>query len=201
MLRGEGLACVRGERIVFRGLDFGLARGEAMLLVGPNGAGKSSLLRLIAGLVPLAEGRLTWDGLAVADDPDAHRARLAYAGHLDALKPAMTLAENLGFWARLAGAEGAIDAALERFDLADLADLPARFLSAGQRRRLGLARLALDARPLWLLDEPSVSLDAASVARLAALVAEHRARGGMVLAASHVDLGLDGASVLDLGRR
>jgi heme exporter protein A len=201
MLKAEGLACVRGERIVFRGLDFSLSAGEAMLLVGPNGVGKSSLLRLIAGLIPIAEGRLAWDGAPVADDPDAHRARLAYVGHLDALKPAMTLAENLGFWARLAGAEGAVETALARFDLADLADLPARFLSAGQRRRLGLARLALDTRPLWLLDEPSVSLDVASVSRLAALVAEHRARGGMVLAASHVDLGIDGASVLDLGRR
>ena len=199
MFRGEDLACVRGERAVFRGLGFALAPGEAIVLVGPNGAGKSSLLRLVAGLIPIAAGRLLWNGDPVADDPDAHRDRLVYAGHLDALKPAFTLAENLGFWAATMGAgEGAVADALARFGLGGLADLPARFLSAGQRRRLGLARLALTRRPLWLLDEPSVSLDVASVARLADLVAEHRAAGGMVMAASHVDLGLGDARVLDL---
>lgn len=210
LLQAEGLACVRGERTVFQGLGFSLSPGEALILSGPNGAGKSSLLRLVAGLIPMAAGSLTWRGAPVADEPEMFTGALVYVGHLDAVKPALSLAENLRFWAGFAGlpetVEAAVEAALEEVDLGGLGDLSARFLSAGQRRRLGLARLALaplglGGRPLWLLDEPSVSLDVASVVRLAGLVARHRAAGGMVMAASHVDLGLADAGTLNLGRR
>jgi len=196
----EGLGCVRGERQVFADVNFAVEPGGALVLEGPNGSGKSSLLRLSALLLQPAAGRLAWDGQAIADDPEAHRARLFYIGHLDALKPAFTVLDNLGFWGRLAGsAPAAVDAALERIGLDHLADLPARFLSAGQRRRLNLARLLLAPRTLWLLDEPTTSLDAAATATLAEMIAEHRAAGGMVMAATHVDLGLRAAATLRLG--
>jgi heme exporter protein A len=197
----EGLGCVRGERWVFDGVDFALAPGAALVLEGPNGSGKSSLLRLAALLLKPAAGRLIWDGRDIAEDADAHRARLVYVGHLDALKPAFTVVENLGFWAWLAGASSAAaDAALERIGLDYLADLPARFLSAGQRRRLNLARLLLKPTSLWLLDEPTASLDSESIRMLAEIATEHRARGGIVLAATHVDLALTDAATLRLGR-
>jgi heme exporter protein A len=198
---GRGLGCVRGERWVFDGVDFALAPGAALVLEGPNGSGKSSLLRLAALLLKPAAGRLIWDGRDIAEDADAHRARLVYIGHLDALKPAFTVTENLAFWAQLVGAEsGATDAALERIGLDHLADLPARFLSAGQRRRLNLARLLTRPVPLWLLDEPTTSLDSASIKTLAEIATEHRAQGGIVLAATHVDLALTDAATLRLGR-
>lgn len=192
---GDNLACVRGERMVFRALSFGLESGGALVLRGPNGAGKSSLLRLCAGFLDPAEGRLLWDGTAV--DADAHRARLAYVGHLDAVKPALTLRENLAFWAALGG--GDADAALERFGLTALADVPGRYLSAGQKRRANLARLLVTPATLWLLDEPTTALDAGAVALFAGLVAEHRARGGMVMAATHTDLGFGTAATLEFG--
>lgn len=201
ILTGEALDCVRGERLVFAGLDFRLAPGGLVLLHGPNGSGKSSLLRLVAGLLKPAAGRLAWDGRDAAGDPEAHRARLAYVGHLDALKPGLTVRDNLVFWSRFAGAgAAAVPAALARLGLAELAELPARLLSAGQRRRLNLARLLTAPATLWLLDEPTTALDRDGVAAFAALVAEHRARGGMVMAATHVDLGLADARVIDLAR-
>jgi len=196
MLQAVELAAVRGERVVFAGLGFGCGPGEALLLTGPNGAGKSTLLRLLAGLVPPAEGRLLWDGADALADRPAHAARLRYLAHADALKPGLTLAENLGFWAALWG--GSVAEALAAVGLEELAPLPARMLSAGQKRRAALARLALAPVPLWLLDEPSVGLDAASIGRFGTLLAAHRARGGMVLAATHVDLPLPGARELRL---
>lgn len=197
-LEGHGLACLRGERLVFRDLSIAAAPGAALVLTGPNGAGKSSLLRLVAGLLKPAAGRILWDGADVRDDPEAFRARLVYVGHQDAVKPALGVAENLAFWAR-AGGGGDPAAALGAVGLEGLAAMPASVLSAGQRRRLNLARLALAPRDLWLLDEPAVTLDAASVARLAALVAAHRARGGMVVVATHGDLSLPDAVRLELG--
>ena len=198
-LSAESLACVRGERLVFRELNFRLASGGALLLVGPNGSGKSSLLRLVAGLLPSAGGRLLWNGQPVSEDSDAHRARLAYVGHLDAVKPVFSVRDGLVFWARLNGADpGAVDKALGSFGLADLANVPGRFLSAGQKRRVNLARLALGDAVLWLLDEPTTALDRAATAALVALVARHRDRGGMVMAATHVDIGIAGAETLDL---
>jgi heme exporter protein A len=196
LLIGQGLAAIRGERAVFAGLDFALAPGGALLLTGANGAGKSTLLRLVAGLIPPAEGALLWGGEDALADRAAHAARLRYCGHAEALKPSLSVAENLGFWASLWG--GDARAALAALALEPLADLPARVLSSGQRRRLSLARLLLGSPALWLLDEPTVGLDAASVERLGGLLAAHRARGGLVMAATHLPLPLPGAESLAL---
>ncbi len=196
LLTAQDLACWRAERLVFAEISFELAPGEALLLTGANGAGKSTLLRVLAGLLPAAEGRLLWDGEDALADRVAHGARLRYLGHQDALKPALSATENLAFYARLHG--GDVEAALDALDLLPLADLPARVLSSGQKRRLALARLALAPCGLWLLDEPTVGLDAASVARLGPLLAAHRARGGMVIAATHLPLPLPDAKELRL---
>lgn len=206
--RGRDLVCVRGERRVFAGLEFDLAPGGALLLAGPNGSGKSSLLRLMAGLSRPTAGALTWDGTPVAEDREAHGARLHYVGHADAIKPAFTAAENLAFWAGLAaGGRGRaartetrtrIDAALAYFGLGGLAETPSRLLSAGQRRRLALARLLAAPAALWLLDEPTLALDAESFARLVHAIDDHCAAGGMAVCATHVDLGLASAGRLDL---
>jgi len=196
MLEGEDLACWRGERAVFAGLSFALAPGGALLLTGANGAGKSSLLRLVAGLIRPVEGRLLWNGEDAMSDLPTHAGRLRYLSHADALKPSLTARENLDFYARLWG--GQVMPALAALGLTDLADLPARVLSSGQKRRLALARLALAPAALWLLDEPTVGLDAASVERLGALLAAHRGGGGMVLAATHLPLPLPDAGELRL---
>jgi len=194
---GSGLACRRGGRLVFQGLDFALEAGGALLLTGPNGSGKSSLLRVMAGLTTPSAGSLAWSGAAVAEDLPAHRARLHFVGHLDALKPVLTVSETLGFWAAMrGGARAAVPPALARFHLEPLADLPCRFLSAGQRRRLALARLVASPAPLWLLDEPSTGLDEVSTSDLLAAIARHREAGGMVVAATHADLPLAGAAPL-----
>ncbi|MEX2450660.1 MAG: heme ABC exporter ATP-binding protein CcmA [Rhodospirillales bacterium] len=184
---GTRLFCIRGERAVFSGLDFALEAGQALVLQGPNGSGKSSLLRIMAGLLRPEAGGLTWDGDPVRDDPEAHGARLHYLGHGNALKPALSVAENLRFWAALRGGAGVpgVASALERFEIAHLADLPARFLSAGQRRRLALARVLAAPAPLWLLDEPANALDARATAILADVIGAHRAGGGMVVLATH----------------
>jgi len=190
LFEGRSLHCRRGGRDVFAALDFALPPGGALLLTGPNGSGKSSLLRLMAGLLKPAGGELLWDGRAIAEAPEDHAGRLHYLGHLDAVKPVLSVAENLQFWAALRGTKGSFDAALARFALTDLAALPGRLLSAGQRRRLALARLVAAPAELWLLDEPSVGLDHASVVRLAAAIAEHRAGGGRVVVATHTALDL-----------
>tara|TARA_R110002073_G_scaffold142247_1_gene294043 strand:+ start:1927 stop:2580 length:654 start_codon:yes stop_codon:yes gene_type:complete len=197
---GTSLDCLRSARPVFRGLDFALKSGGALVLTGPNGSGKSSLLRLMAGLLPPAGGDLSWNGTAVADDPDAHRMRLRYLGHLDAVKPALTASENLAFWAGLMGGDpnDAVAPALDALGIGHLADLPARFLSAGQKRRLNLARLALAPAALWLLDEPATALDAETTDRLRGLIQRHRDAGGMAVVSTHSDLGLKNADSLDL---
>jgi heme exporter protein A len=191
------LACVRGGREVFAGLGFSLAAGEALLLTGPNGAGKTTLLRLIAGLLMPSAGRLELDGgerdLTLAEQ--AH-----YLGHRDALKTSLSVAENLDFWATYLGRGGpAGEAALAAVGLADLARLPAAYLSAGQRRRLSIARLLAAPRPIWLLDEPTAALDAAAQARLADLMRAHLAGGGLIIAATHGPVGLAGARELKMG--
>ena len=201
-LSAAGLTCDRGERRVFSHVGFEVAAGGALAVVGPNGAGKSSLLRLIAGLLPPAGGVISWDGQAIADEPDAHRARLHYIGHADALKPTLTPAEMLHFHAALRGqriTDAAIDTALDAFALGPLADLPARFLSQGQRRRAALARLVASPAPLWLLDEPTLGLDADSVERLETALARHRGAGGLAVVATHGGLGLGVHQVLDMG--
>jgi heme exporter protein A len=202
-LRAESLACRRGERLVFTHLSFRLAAGGALLLQGANGSGKSSLLRLLTGLVPAATGRLGWGTAAIAADWPAHRARLHYLGHLDAIKGALGAAETLRFWAALRGlavppGNPRIAAALDAFGLDAVADWPCRWLSAGQQRRLALARLLLPPAPLWLLDEPAGALDRDSRARLEQVIAAHRAAGGRLVVATHVPLAIDRAEVLDL---
>lgn len=196
------LACLRGGRIVFARLAFRAEAGGLLVLRGANGTGKSSLLRMMAGLIGPAHGALLWNGEDIADDPDAHRARTAYAGHSDALKPALTVAEHLEFHAKLRGCPNdKIGAALDAFDLTKLAGLPARLLSQGQRKRVALARLIAAPAALWLLDEPTNGLDADSTARLESAIAAHRDAGGIVVAATHLDFAGAGATTLTLGER
>jgi len=199
LFEGRDLVCQRGAREVFAGLDFALPPGGALLLTGPNGSGKSSLLRLMAGFLAPAGGALTWGGDAVTKDPEAHRARLHYVGHLDAVKPVLSAAENLRFWTSLRGATGgALAEALGRFDLAALSDTAGRLLSAGQKRRLALARLIAAPAELWLLDEPGVGLDEAALASLGREIARHREAGGRVVAATHGTLPIEQAESLSL---
>lgn len=195
MLQAESLAAFRGERLVFAGLSFAVPPGGALLLTGPNGSGKSTLLRVLAGLGRAEAGRLLWNGADALADLPSHAARVRYLGHQDAVKPGLTVAENLRFW----GSRAAVSRALEAVDLLRLADLPARMLSAGQKRRLAIARLAIAEAALWLLDEPTLGLDLASVAQFGDLLAAHRARGGIVVAATHLPLPLDGTADLKLG--
>ncbi|HZL59643.1 MAG TPA: heme ABC exporter ATP-binding protein CcmA [Stellaceae bacterium] len=198
-LAGQGLACRRGERLVFTGLDFAVQPGGALLLTGANGTGKTSLLRLMAGLAPPAAGAIFRDGKPAAEDAAAHRARLRYVGHQDALKPVLSARENLAFWARLQGGDGThVDAALARFRLASRADWPCRHLSAGERKRLALARLEAAPARLWLLDEPTSHLDESAQDDLLALIAEHRSGGGSVVIATHVALPIPGPARLSL---
>ena len=198
-LEGRALACRRGGRSVFRALDIRAAPGDLVVLRGANGTGKSSLLRVLAGLLEPAEGTLAWNGADIAEDPGAHRARIAFVGHNDALKPTLTLAEHLRFHAALHDAADNCEAALAAFGLAPLARTPARFLSQGQRRRAALARLLAAPASLWLLDEPTNGLDAPSVEALARAVASHRAAGGAVVAATHLEFAGTGARTLTLG--
>jgi heme exporter protein A len=196
-LSGTDLDCIRGGREVFSGLGFALQSGEALLVTGRNGAGKSSLLRMIAGLIHVAGGRLELQG----GDPELTLAEQThYLGHQDALKPSLTVAENLRFWARYLGNhEAAPPSALASVGLDALAELPAAYLSAGQRRRLSIARLVAAKRPIWLLDEPTSALDRDAQERLVELMAAHLAGGGMIVAAAHGPIGLERARELQLG--
>ena len=188
-LSGRGLRCVRGGREVFAGLDFDAEGGEALAVVGPNGAGKTSLLRLIAGLLAMESGSVELSGgdAELTLPEQAH-----YLGHRDAMKPALTVTENLAFWADFLGGEATDPAAcIEAVGLGHAAHLPAGFLSAGQRRRLSIARLLAVWRPIWLLDEPTAALDLGSQRIFAALMEKHIARGGMIVAATHSPLGIE----------
>lgn len=188
MLSLEDVAVDRGGVPILQGVTLRVRPGAAIVLRGPNGSGKTTLLRAVAGLQPVAAGR-------IAEPPEGP----AYAAHADGIKGVMTVAENLHFWAAVHGTgAAAVGAALERMNLRALAGRPAQNLSAGQKRRLGLARLLVAGRGLWLLDEPTVSLDAASVALFAGVVADHLAAGGAVLAATHIDLSIPGAADFDL---
>jgi heme exporter protein A len=196
-LCAHDVGCIRGGREVFEGVNFAVEAGEALAITGRNGAGKTTLLRLIAGLLEPARGRLELTGGA----PDTSLAEQAhYMGHRDALKPALSVRENLEFWyAFLGGRDASVASALVTVGLGDLANLPAGYLSAGQRRRLALARLIAAPRPLWLLDEPTAALDSAGQQRLVELMRAHLAGGGIIVAATHGPLGLDGVRELRLG--
>ena len=198
VLRAKGLSLARGGRRLAAGLEFELASGEALVATGPNGAGKSTLLRVLAGLLAPEAGSVALEGAGgeAETGPLSH-----YVAHAEALKPALTVEENLAFWARALGPDGGLAprAALARFNLAHCAELPLGYLSAGQKRRAALSRLLVARRPLWLLDEPATALDAASQAVLASVMADHLASGGIVVAATHAPLGLTGAKELRLG--
>ena len=192
-LIAENLVLSRGGRTVVDGLSFAIEAGEALLLTGANGAGKTTLLRALAGFLAPASGTVRIKG---ADDEREKAELLHFVGHLDGIKTHLTVRENLGFWADYLDGRWArdwgprIEAALERFGLGGLADIPAGYLSAGQKRRLALARLAVTTRPLWLLDEPTVSLDTAAVARLVAAIDEHVITGGIAIIATHAPLAI-----------
>jgi len=195
-LSGRGVKCVRGGREVFSGLDFEVGSGEVLAVTGDNGSGKTSLLRLVAGLLMPASGTIALEGgeaeLTLAEQ--AH-----YLGHRDALKPALSVMENLSFWRNFLGGEAFdADASLKAVGLDHAAHLPAAYLSAGQRRRLSLARLLAVRRPVWLLDEPTAALDAAGQELFAGLMRDHLARGGLIMAATHGPLGIE-ARELNMG--
>jgi heme exporter protein A len=217
-LVGSDLICVRGGREVFAGLSFAVAAGEALVISGPNGAGKTSLLRMVAGLLRVEAGRIE----LVGGDPDRTiPEQTHFLGHQDALKPSLSVVENLRFWMRYLGEAGAagkitprssaargeydepnaIVPALAAVGLNELADLPAGYLSAGQRRRLSIARLLAIKRPIWLLDEPTAALDTTAQARLAELMRGHVSGGGLILAATHGPLGIEVHHELGLAPR
>jgi heme exporter protein A len=199
LFQGDALGCRRGEALIFEAVGFALEPGDALWLSGPNGSGKSSLLRLMAGLLTPIHGAIAWNDAPIERDREAHRARLRYLGHLDAVKAHLTVAENLGFWAAYWGvAPSAVAPALARLGITHLASAPARQLSAGQRRRAALARLALGPAPLWLLDEPSAALDTDGVERLVQLIAKAREAGGIVVFSSHDTLPVAGMKQLAL---
>ncbi len=187
----------RGGRRLFSGLAFEAEAGEALVVTGPNGAGKSSLLRAIAGLLPISAGAMVLQG---GDDERSIGEQAHYVGHADAQKGALTARENLDFWAQMLGGEGAVAAraALDLLGLAHILDFPVNVLSAGQKRRVALARLVVAYRPLWLLDEPTSALDSAAQFRFGDIMRGHLAQGGLIVAATHAPLGLD-ARELKLG--
>ena len=201
-LIAENLVLVRGARAVIDGLSFRVAGGEALVLTGPNGAGKTTLIRALAGFLAPRSGSIRIEGGAGGLEAAE---QVHYVGHVNGLKANLSVAENLGFWAAFLGAHsqaGGIECtsrALARVGLLELAGIPAGYLSAGQKRRLGLARLLVADRPIWLLDEPTVSLDASSVSMIAAIVNAHVVGGGIAIAATHLALGLEAARELKLG--
>ena len=204
-LRVENLALARGGRRLASGLSFELGAGEALVVTGPNGAGKSTLLRVLAGLLAADAGRIAIAGEGGDEMPTATH----YLGHADALKGSLSVAENLAFWSRMLAGEAESGAgsaphaspleALEQVALTHAHDLPVSYLSAGQRRRAAIARLLVAPRPIWLLDEPTTALDTASQQRFASLMGAHLAQGGIVIAATHAELGLENARSLKLG--
>lgn len=198
MLSGDAVSCIRGDRKIFSDLTFSVSAGEALAVVGPNGSGKSSLLRLIAGLVAIASGSIT---LAGGDDDLTLAEQAHLLGHRDAIKPSLTVLENVAFWFDVLGgdvSQSSPATALESVGLNHLGHLPTAFLSAGQRRRLAIARLVALKRPLWLLDEPTTALDVAGQAMIAALMTDHLRNGGLIVAATHQPLGIP-ARELQLG--
>mgnify|MGYP002636842917 CR=1 FL=1 len=196
---GENIRCVRGERLVLDGAGFRLADGDALILKGANGAGKSTMLRLMAGLMRPVGGQILWDDAEIADDTTGHNRRMVYVGHADAIKPLLSVYENVAFWAELSGHAGATpEAAMQTFAIDHLQDLPARYLSAGQRRRVGLCRMLTQGAQLWLLDEPTTALDQATTDVLCGVIEGHRQNGGMVVISTHGEMALAETQTLGL---
>jgi heme exporter protein A len=196
-LVAERLTVMRGMRTIFRDISFTVEAGSALILTGANGVGKTTLLRAITGFLPLSAGRVWLDGI---DEETGIGEACHYVGHLNGVKRSLTVMETLRFFAAFLGGAETADGAAERLDLGGLGDVPAGYLSAGQKRRLGLARLLCAKRPLWLLDEPAVSLDTRSQELLAEIVNEHLASGGIVVAATHTGLGWANMAIFDLGQ-
>jgi heme exporter protein A len=202
-LVASDLAIARGGITLAAGISFALASGEGLIVTGANGAGKSTLLRVIAGLLAAANGTVTLEGGGEASQDEAWpdvAAASHYLGHQNAMKPALTVAENLAFWQSFNGAPAATpDEALEQTGLSHTRDLPYAYLSTGQKRRISIAKLLLNERPVWILDEPTAGLDARSSRDFAGLMGRHLSRGGILIAATHVPLGLDNVQVLEIG--
>ncbi|MDR2187296.1 MAG: cytochrome c biogenesis heme-transporting ATPase CcmA [Azonexus sp.] len=201
MLEADNLECVRGERRLFAGVGFRLAAGELLFLQGRNGAGKTSLLRMLLGLLPPEQGEIRWHGEPIRALADDYRAALCYLGHLNAIKEELTPLENLLAAARLADEELAEDEALDALEQVGLAgreDLACKYLSQGQKRRVALARLVKEKRPLWILDEPFVALDAAAVEWLAKLISGHLQGGGLVVMTTHQPVNIPAGAVREL---
>ena len=189
-LSAHDLKCIRGDRLIFQNLTFDLSKGGALTLIGPNGSGKSSLLRILAGFLKPKSGHVQYNKENIFDILDIYRSEIHYVGHLDAIKPTLTVSEHLNFWATLKGAKKPKRDILEILDLRTLSEIPGKFLSAGQKRRLSLTRLLTTPAQLWILDEPSVSLDAKSIKSLEKMLATHRADGGIVVIATHTEVSL-----------
>ena len=204
--QAKNISCNRGGRCVFKGLSFSLQNGDALILRGPNGSGKSSLLRMMAGLSTPVKGELVWNKKNISQDPCLHRDRIHYLGHFDAVKPALTVRENLAIWQKLRGdglsvrqeEKKALERALIAFDMLHLEDLPARLLSSGESRRLALARLLANNAFLWLLDEPANGLDDSSRCALEEIISEHQMAGGMVVISIHGPSNLTNTRTLNL---
>ena len=198
-LVAENLGGERGGETVFSGIHFAVAQGQSLIVTGPNGSGKSTLLRVVAGLLPVAQGRVSIeDG---GEDFPTVASACHYLGHLNAMKTALSVTENLRFWRDFCGAGlSSVEAALETVGLGGIGHLPFGYLSTGQRRRAAIAKLLVSHRPLWLLDEPTAGLDKASEARFGALMSKHCGEGGMIVAATHLPLGIEGAKELVMGQ-
>jgi heme exporter protein A len=202
VLSSENLACVRGERLIFSGIEFALGAGEVLVVTGANGSGKTSLLRIVCGLLEAAAGEIRWNGSSARALGDDFFAELAYLGHHNGLKDDLSATENMQVWAGVSGItvdRAAARQALARMGLAGREDLPVRWLSQGQKRRAAIARLLVAERPLWVLDEPFAGLDRASTVTVEALLQEHLAEGGMAILTTHQDLGGIAAPVRRLG--
>ena len=201
VLELSNLACRRGGRMLFSGMDLSLTEGDAALITGPNGSGKSSLLRVIAGLIQPLQGQIRWEGQNAQKFSNNFRSALRYVGHSDGLQPVLSVLENLKYWSQLYGSSQDLEKlnrGLESVGLFDLSELPARVLSAGQRRRLALARAIATEGRLWLLDEPTVALDRQSINRIETAISEFRASGGIVIASTNAPLNLSDCKVLNI---